>query len=122
MAELSGEKLQTILVVGDDYVVLKFIFELLKKAKCVVLQASGGSGGIELAAEYGGESTCFSDVRRSKMSGPDLADALKRFRPDIHVKFMQGFPGDNLVFLNYGCEPFKPRCRFDCSSFQNLAN
>jgi FixJ family two-component response regulator len=36
------------------------------------------------------------------MSGPSLGTALKLTRPDLHVMFMSGFPGGDLLVLNYG--------------------
>ena len=37
-----------------------------------------------------------------EISGPHLGDALKDARPDIHVMFMSGYMGGELLVLNYG--------------------
>jgi FixJ family two-component response regulator len=46
------------------------------------------------------------------MTGPDLAELLKKARPDLHLMFMSGFTGGNLLVLNYGWafieKPFVP--------------
>ena len=46
------------------------------------------------------------------MTGPDLGEILKRSRPDMHLMFMSGFAGGNLLVLNYGWafieKPFVP--------------
>jgi hypothetical protein len=36
------------------------------------------------------------------MSGPDLGEALKKARPDMHVMLMSGGANGNLLVLNYG--------------------
>ena len=36
------------------------------------------------------------------MSGPDLGEALKKTRPDMHVMLMSGGDKGNLLVLNYG--------------------
>ena len=58
---------------------------------------------MKLAADYAGRiDLLLSDVNMPEMSGPDLGDALKQARPDIHVMFMSGFSGGDLLVLNYG--------------------
>jgi DNA-binding NtrC family response regulator len=37
-----------------------------------------------------------------EMSGPDLGEALKKTRPDLHVMLMSGGANGNLLVLNYG--------------------
>ena len=113
MAELPGEKLETILVVDDDDAVLNFVVQVLKRAKFIVLQATGGTEAVKLAAEYAGKiDLLLSDVRMPEISGPDLAEAIKKSRPDIHVMFMSGFARGDLLMLNYGWafigKPFVP--------------
>ena len=48
-----------------------------------------------------------------EMSGPELGNALKKARPDIHVMFMSGYSGGDLVVLNYAWalidKPFPPK-------------
>jgi len=58
---------------------------------------------LELAAKYDGRiDLLLSDVQMPGMTGPDLGETLKQSRPEIHVMFMSGFTGGNLLVLNYG--------------------
>jgi two-component system cell cycle sensor histidine kinase/response regulator CckA len=103
MAESFKNTLETILVVDDTGPVLALCVAVLKAANFVVLQASSGPNAIRLAADYAGRiDLLLSDVKMPEMSGPDLGSALKRSRPDIHVMLMSGFPGGDLLVLNYG--------------------
>jgi DNA-binding NtrC family response regulator len=113
MAELPGEKLETILVVDDDDAVLNVVVHFLKKAGFVVLQAAGGTDAVRIAAEHAGKiDLLLSDVKMPEVSGADLAEVIKESRPDIHVMFISGFPDGDLLVLNYGwafiTKPFVP--------------
>ena len=44
----------------------------------------------------------LSDVDMPLMSGPDLGEALKKARPNMHVMLMSGGSNGNLLVLNYG--------------------
>jgi two-component system cell cycle sensor histidine kinase/response regulator CckA len=113
MAELLARKLETILVVDDTDEVLKVVVSILEIAKFHVLKATSGPNALELAANHAGRiDLLLSDVQMPGMSGPDLGEALKRSRPDIHVMLMSGFTGENLLALNhrwaYIQKPFVP--------------
>jgi DNA-binding NtrC family response regulator len=47
-----------------------------------------------------------------EISGPDLGEAMKKQRPDMHVMLMSGGDNGNLLVLNYGWayiqKPFVP--------------
>jgi hypothetical protein len=114
MASSSREAAETILVVDDTENVLNLVVEILEAANFHVLRANSGPGAMKLAAGYSGKiDLLLSDVEMPDMSGPDLGDALKRARPDIHVMFMSGFSGGDLLVLNYGWafidKPFVPK-------------
>ncbi len=103
MAESLVKKLETILVVDDTAMVLKVVVAILKTANFVVLEANSGAHALELAAKYDGRiDLLLSDVQMPGMTGPDLGETLKQSRPEIHVMFMSGFTGGNLLVLNYG--------------------
>ncbi len=113
MAETKVELLGTILVVDDYEAVLSLVTSVLERARFLVLPAKSGSAAIELAAKFEGKiDLLLSDVKMRLMSGPDLAEALLKVRPGLHVMFMSGFPGGELV-LNYGWafieKPFIPQ-------------
>jgi DNA-binding NtrC family response regulator len=107
------EKLETILVVDDSEEVLQLCVSILKGANFVVLQATNGDDAIKLSTEYAGKiDLLLCDVKMPKMSGPDVGEILKKLRPDLHVMFMSGYSGGDMLVLNYGWafiqKPFVP--------------
>ena len=95
--------LETILVVDNDEAVLKTVVTLLGDANFRVFSAPSGDEAIKLAEETECEiHLLLSAVDLPKMSGPDLGNALKKTRPDIHVMLMSGQENGNLLVLNYG--------------------
>jgi two-component system, cell cycle sensor histidine kinase and response regulator CckA len=113
MRSTLKEKLETILVVDDDETVLKVVVGILKRAKFRVLSAGNGADAIKLAKETKGRlDMLLSDVDMVPLSGPDLGEALKKARPDLHVMLMSGGAKGNLLVLNYGWafiqKPFVP--------------
>jgi two-component system cell cycle sensor histidine kinase/response regulator CckA len=103
MAEPSGKPMETILVVDDVDVVREVVVGILQSANFNVLHADSGANALKLAADYTGTiDLLLSDVQMPGMTGPDLGENLKKARPDMHVMFMSGFTGGNLLVLNYG--------------------
>jgi DNA-binding NtrC family response regulator len=101
--ESSKTKLETILVVDDDPLVLGVVVRLLNYANFRVLSAENGADAIELAKETEGKiDLLLSDINMPMMSGPDLGEILKKSRPDLHVMLMSGGANGNLLVLNYG--------------------
>ena len=97
------ELAETILVVDDLEMVLEVVVEVLTHAHFNVLKASSGAEALKLAADYPGRiDLLLSDVKMPGMSGPSLGTALKLARPDLHIMFMSGFAGGDLLVLNYG--------------------
>jgi two-component system, cell cycle sensor histidine kinase and response regulator CckA len=95
--------LETILVVDDNPLILKMVVAVLEAEGFIVLSADNGASALEL-----GEKTTemidllLSDVEMLHMSGPELGEALKKTRPDIHVMLMSGGANGSLLVLNYG--------------------
>jgi two-component system cell cycle sensor histidine kinase/response regulator CckA len=111
MADILTGKLETILVVDDNEALCKYVVAILEQAHFHVLSAENGANAIELAKQTVGRiDLLLSDLDMPLMSGPDLGQALKKTRPDIHVMLMSGGAGGNLLVLNYGWafieEPF----------------
>ena len=103
MGKSSGETLETILVVDDTDLVIEVVVAVLKNANFHVLHADRGARALKLAADYVGRiDLLLSDVKMPGMSGPDLGTSLKKFGPDMHLMFMSGFIGGDLLVLNYG--------------------
>ena len=96
-------KLETILVVDDNRSVLRVVIEILETENFHVLSAISGPSALKLT----GETTetidlLLSDVEMPEMSGPDLGEALKPARPEMHIMLMSGADNGNLLVLNYG--------------------
>lgn len=95
--------LETILLVEDDPAILKLVALILDEAGFSVL-AIGSANQARLVAE-----TCphaihllLSDVIMPDMSGPELAKALKQYRPEMLVMLMSGYADGAMLVLNHG--------------------
>src|SRR5580704_16368149 len=89
---------ETILVVDDVESVLNTAVEILKKAKFNVLQANSGAKAVELAKNYDGNiDLLLSNLQTPGMTGPDLGTTIMKTRPALHIMFMSGFPGGNVL-------------------------
>ena len=100
---MSGSLKETILVVDDNEDVLTAVVAILQHAKFHILAAGDGTAALKLAAETDQKiDLLLSDVDMPGMSGPDLGEALKKARPDMHVMLMSGGANGNLLVLNYG--------------------
>jgi two-component system cell cycle sensor histidine kinase/response regulator CckA len=103
MADSLSGKLETILVVDDNEAICKVVVAVLEQAHFQVLSANNGAAAVELANQTVGRiDLLLSDVDMPLMSGPDLGQALKVTRPDMHVMLMSGGVDGNLLVLNYG--------------------
>ena len=103
MHDVASGTLETILVVDDNAAILKAVVGILASANFKVLSASSGTAALALAAETNEQiHMLLSDVDMADMSGPDLGQALKKKRLDMHVMLMSGGSRGNLLVLNYG--------------------
>ena len=102
MAQPLKRVLETILVVDDNQSVLRMVVAILEGEKFRVLSADSGSAALMLAETKETIDLLLSDVEMPEMSGPDLGEALKKARPDMHVMLMSGGDNGNLLVLNYG--------------------
>ena len=100
---MSGSIKETILVVDDNQDVLNAVVAILEAAKFRVHSAGGGVAALKLAEETDEKiDLLLSGVDMPGMSGPDLGEALKKARPDMHVMLISGGENGNLLVLNYG--------------------
>ena len=103
MSDFLKNTLATILVVDDTEIVLKTVVAVLEQANYRVLSADSGPNAIKLAEHTEGViDLLLSDVDMPRMSGPNLGEALKKTRPNMHVMLMSGGSNGNLLVLNYG--------------------
>ena len=99
----SLEKLETILVVDDTPMILKVVVAILNNANFNVLEARSGEEAIAVAKKHPGViNLLLSDVQMPSMTGPELGEALKKSRPDLHIMLMSGLAGGSMLVLNYG--------------------
>jgi DNA-binding NtrC family response regulator len=100
---MPGAFKETILVVDDNEFVLGTVVKILAAAGFYVLSADDGVAALKLAKGTEQQiDLLLSDVDMPGMSGPDLGEALKKQRPDMHVMLMSGGSNGNLLVLNYG--------------------
>jgi two-component system cell cycle sensor histidine kinase/response regulator CckA len=103
MPPISKGTLETILVVDDNPLVLQMVVAVLEAGSFIVLSADSGPSALKLADETTEKiDLLLSDVDMPQMSGPELGEAMKKARPDMHVMLMSGGANGNLLVLNYG--------------------
>jgi DNA-binding NtrC family response regulator len=103
MPHSPKETAETILVVDDNESILTAVVAILKARNFRVLSADSGPAALKIAEETTETiDLLLSDVEMPQMSGPDLGEAMKKARPDMHVMLMSGGSNGNLLVLNYG--------------------
>ena len=91
-----GER-ETILVVEDEKPLLTAVRRLLERASYTVLSAASVSEAIEIAANYPEPiDLLLSDYLLPSATGRQLAQVLRRSRPNLRVLFMSGYSGEDL--------------------------
>jgi CheY-like chemotaxis protein len=87
-----------ILVVEDEIGIRELIREILVAAGYEVYTAANAREGLEFASLYEGEiNLLLSDVVLPGMNGPEMAERMKRARPDLKVLFASGY-SDHALF------------------------
>jgi CheY-like chemotaxis protein len=83
---------ETILVVEDEAAVRELACEFLKSAGYSVLEAKNGAEALEtIARNTTTIHLVLADMIMPKMGGAELAERLKKERPDLKVLFMSGY-------------------------------
>ncbi len=99
--QVSSEQLkgsETVLLVEDEQYVRNLLGRVLKQYGYTVLEAQDGEEAMNLSAHYKDRiHLMVTDVVMPGMSGRELADRLKAFRPDMRVLFMSGYTDDAIV-------------------------
>jgi len=86
---------ETILVVEDDDNVRELTAEFLSACGYQVLEASQANRALEICREFTGPiHVLVTDIVMPGMSGPDLAQAAAKFRPQTRVLFVSGYSDD----------------------------
>jgi PAS domain S-box-containing protein len=83
---------ETILLVEDDATVRAFTRSLLSSKGYTVIEAPDGEEALaEITAERAGIDLLVTDVVMPRMSGPELARAVRASCPDLRVLFVSGY-------------------------------
>jgi CheY-like chemotaxis protein len=84
----------TVLLVDDQEPLRSLIRNYLETAGCVVLEAGDSAEAILLASDSARPiDLLLTDIRMPGMNGRELAELLRRSRPEISVLYMTGDPG-----------------------------
>lgn len=97
-AAASSTGTETILLVEDEAVVRDLVCEILNESGYVVLSANSGLDAMKITAEHiRSIDLLITDVVMPEMSGPELADILRRARGDMRVLYMSGYTDDAVL-------------------------
>jgi two-component system cell cycle sensor histidine kinase/response regulator CckA len=84
--------------VEDEIGIRELIREILAAAGYEVYTAANAAEAIEFANLFEGEiNLLLSDVVMPGMSGPEMAEMMKRARPDLKVLFASGYSDHALL-------------------------
>jgi two-component system cell cycle sensor histidine kinase/response regulator CckA len=106
---------ETVLLVEDQEEVRRFTSVVLRRLGYRVLDAGSAGDAILIAEQHPGLiHLILTDVVMPRMNGCELVRRLAPFRPEMHVLYMSGYPGDAIaecgVFEMGPCiaKPFTP--------------
>jgi len=89
---------ETILLVEDEPMVRALGKEFLEEYGYRVLTAANGREGLQMCHDFAERiDLIITDVVMPQMSGRELAEKAREFRPDARVLFMSGFTDDAVV-------------------------
>src|SRR5437016_1492525 len=92
MEKLGNE---TILVVDDDSAVLRLAAAMLQRHGYSVLEANGGTQGLECFAQHHKEiSLILSDIDMPQMTGTEMIRQIRNLHPSVPVMVMTGCSAD----------------------------
>jgi DNA-binding NtrC family response regulator len=93
---------ETILVVDDATAQLRNVVSVLKGASFHVLEADGATNALELASICAGKiDLLLCDLEMPVMSGPELADELRKTRSDLRMIFISRIIGGDMLLFDY---------------------
>jgi len=89
---------ETVLVVEDETAFRHLLREGLQARGYQVLEALNGMDALQVAEQFPGEiRMVVTDVIMPHMSGPELASALRKARPDTEFVYMSGYSYDEVT-------------------------
>jgi signal transduction histidine kinase/CheY-like chemotaxis protein/Arc/MetJ-type ribon-helix-helix transcriptional regulator len=93
----SGDAREIILVVEDEERVRNFAVDALRELGYTVLHAAGGEEALNIMRTGQDVSLLFTDIVMADMTGRELADQIKTFRPNLPVLYTTGFTRNAVV-------------------------
>lgn len=101
VAELAASGHETILLVEDEFSILKVTSRMLERLGYTVLAATRPNEAIRMAETHAREiSLLMTDIVMPEMNGRDLANILLSRYPDLKCLFMSGYTAD--VIAHHG--------------------
>ena len=104
------------MIVDDNASIRQLIVETLKPLGYNCLEAASGEDAISVIRKYSGKiHLLLTDVVMPGMSGRELAEKIRKERPDVKVIFMSGYTEDIIAHhgvlekgINYISKPITP--------------
>jgi len=98
VAVKSSAGTETILLVEDEAVVRDLVCEILRESGYLVMSAPSGADAMNVTAGYSQPiDLLITDVVMPEMSGPELANTLRRARGEMRVLYMSGYTDDAVL-------------------------
>lgn len=88
---------ETILIVEDQSEVRSFLVAVLRRQGYQVIEAATPSDAVQIVDSRGSIDLLITDVVMPGMSGPQLAYAARRRRPDLRLLFVSGYADDHVM-------------------------
>jgi nitrogen-specific signal transduction histidine kinase/CheY-like chemotaxis protein len=89
---------EIVLLVEDEDAVRSLVLGLLRSGGYVVLEASNAAEAVRLSNDFVGPiHVLLTDVVMPEVSGRELADQLRKTRPEMRLLYMSGYTEDTIV-------------------------
>jgi CheY-like chemotaxis protein len=89
---------ETVLLLEDDEAVRALVRQILEILGYTVLEARGGGEALDFTVRHPGPiHLLLADVIMPQMNGYELAQRLRRIRPELRVLFITGYSHSPLV-------------------------
>ncbi len=90
---------ETVLLVEDAPMIRRLAREIIQRAGYTVIEAADAEQAMRLAGQHERIELLLTDLIMPGPSGVELAEQLRRLRPDIRVLYMSGYT-DNVIVRN----------------------
>ncbi len=99
---------KTILLVDDDYYLIKMIIKMLSPANLKFITANNGEKALEQFSKYPEIALVFMDLRMPVMDGYTATRKIKSIDPDVPIIALtaNAFEMDNAKAAEAGCDGF----------------